>query len=71
MKKCLYSINIRRNIFISNDVSNFLWNILNPKTIKIFSAFTYKAIQWGPTDSYSSRFTIYVSSFNLDKLLLE
>ena len=31
----------------------------------------YKAIQWVPIDSYSSRFIAYAPSFILDKLFLE
>ena len=36
-----------------------------------FLAFTYKAIQWVPIDSYLSRCITYVPSFILDKLFLE
>ena len=31
----------------------------------ILFAFMYKAIQWVPIDSFSSRFIVYIPTFNL------
>ena len=55
---------------------NFLITFGICSTLKLskyvtFLAFTYKAIQSVPIDSYSSRFVAYTSSFILDKLFLE
>ena len=46
---------------------------LTPKLSKyvIFLAFTYKAMQWVPIDSYLSRSITYAPSFILGKLFLE
>ena len=60
------------DIFISYVLISFgTSSILKLSKYVTFSAFTYNAIQWVPTDSYSSRFIIYAPSFILGKLFLE
>ena len=67
----LYYINICCIIFISNNLSNFFWNMFNFKTIKVCYIFSNNAIWWVPIDSYSSAFIIYSPYFILGKLLFE
>ena len=51
IESCLYSINICCNIFISNEVSNFFWNMFNSKTIKVYYILSIY-IQTNPMSSY-------------------
>ena len=47
----LYSINIFHDIFISNEISNIVWNIFKSKTIKVCYIFSIH-IQSYPMSSY-------------------
>ena len=49
--KCLYSINICYNIFVSNEFSNFFWNMFNSKTIKVCYIFSIH-IKSNPMNSF-------------------
>ena len=69
----LGSKNIPCNTFVIYKLFNLFWNMLNSEAIKYVtsSPFTYKAIQWLPINSCSSKFITYAPSSILDKLFLE
>ena len=67
---CLCSINICYKIFISNEFSNFFWNMFISTMIKVCYIFSIpnNSIQWVSIDPYSSRLFTYATSFIFGKL---
>ena len=45
-------------------ISFGIFSTPKPSKYVTLSAFTYKAIQWVPIDSYSSKYIVYASSFS-------
>ena len=69
---CILKILVMMFLLLMNfQISFGVYSTLKLLRYVTLSPFSYKAIQWVPTDSYLSRFVTYIPSFVLDKLFLE